>query len=96
MVMIKLWASRLTETLDLEFLGRAMLFPRVQNSLPIPPTQSDHQLWSEECEVTEGELDQAEQRLATRNSSSIPRAGWLLIVCLEGHGGGFVKTSHLT
>lgn len=68
--MIKLWAPRLT-VLDLEFLGKDTLFPRVQSSLPIPLTQSDRQLWSDECKLTEGELDQTEQRLATRNSSSI-------------------------
>ncbi|CAB3240394.1 unnamed protein product [Arctia plantaginis] len=84
---LKPWVPPLTETLDPEFLGRVVdtLFPRVQDSPLISPLQSDRQFWSDECEVTEGELDRVVRRLASRNTAPGPDGipGRALVIALS-------------
>lgn len=72
----------MTETLDLEFLERVLdtLFIKVQDS----PYSQDRQFRSDECEVTEGEMDRAVQRLASRNTALGPDGvpGRALVIAL--------------
>jgi hypothetical protein len=92
MVMGKLrpWVPPLTVTLDPEFVVMVVdtLFPTVQESLSSSELP-DPKIWSEEFEVTEGELGRAVRRLSSRNTApgpdGIPGWAWVLALAILGN-----------